>query len=285
VTATIHGTELDRYVADVADHLGAVPESERAELLDDLRDHLAEVAAEDDGSLVARLGPPAAYAADLLASAGLVPDGIGPGLLERASALWDALRHSAPVRETVRFLPELRPAWWIVRAVAVVFAVNVLLVTDYERVWPWPEAGPVNRGFVLVPLVLAIAASVAVGRRTVAGHGRGAMAVVNVVILGLAWLAFVDMHSAGVDRPTTIVDTRPGFNTQGGQPVTNIYPYDATGQPLHGLRLFDQDGQPIDVRDQATSEGLVPVDTIGYPYDLRQPDGTPVPPPVVTAGG
>src|ERR687889_155753 len=44
----------------------------RDELLEDLPEHLAEVAADDVGSLADRLGPPSVYAAELLASAGFV---------------------------------------------------------------------------------------------------------------------------------------------------------------------------------------------------------------------
>ena len=69
---------LDRYLAGVREALADLPEDVRDELLEDLPAHFAEVLAEHDGSLDDRLGPPAAYAADLRAAAGLGADA-GPG--------------------------------------------------------------------------------------------------------------------------------------------------------------------------------------------------------------
>ena len=66
-TATI--SDADRYLKEVAPHLAALPPDERADLLEDLALHLQEVAAEPGPPLEERLGPPAAYAAELLATA------------------------------------------------------------------------------------------------------------------------------------------------------------------------------------------------------------------------
>ncbi|MBB5788296.1 HAAS signaling domain-containing protein [Jiangella mangrovi] len=64
------------YVAAVRDELGDLPPDELAEITEDVRDHLDHVAAEygDDvtvGTLIDRLGAPAAYAAELRSAAGL----------------------------------------------------------------------------------------------------------------------------------------------------------------------------------------------------------------------
>src|SRR5688500_59282 len=71
--------EITRYVAAVRAALADLPPHERDELLEDLPEHLAEVVAEDDGSLRDRLGPPESYAAELRASAGLNPGPAGAG--------------------------------------------------------------------------------------------------------------------------------------------------------------------------------------------------------------
>ncbi|PSL03198.1 hypothetical protein CLV30_108110 [Haloactinopolyspora alba] len=64
------------YVAAVRDELGDLPPEEAAEIVEDVREHLDQVAAEYDGAvthaeLVDRLGAPAEYAAELRSSAGL----------------------------------------------------------------------------------------------------------------------------------------------------------------------------------------------------------------------
>ena len=64
--------EITAYVEAVRAALSGLPDAIRDELLEDLPEHLAEVAADDVGSLTDRLGPPSVYAAELLASAGFV---------------------------------------------------------------------------------------------------------------------------------------------------------------------------------------------------------------------
>lgn len=87
-TATTDATlDAERYLRDVAPHLGGLPEQEKAELLDDLAQHLREIAAENGPPLRERLGPPGDYAAELVASAGVAADGVtGPRPLARLTA-------------------------------------------------------------------------------------------------------------------------------------------------------------------------------------------------------
>jgi hypothetical protein len=159
MTATIADTEIDRYVAEVAAHLGALPEAERADLLDDLREHLAEVAAEGEGPLATRLGPPADYAAELLASAGLGarPAGPGPSTAQRLADGWHALRRHRFVLNVRAFLPELRPGWWVLRALLATFAFAVGIAGERDRVWPLPDALDLALvGLVLAPVALVV---------------------------------------------------------------------------------------------------------------------------------
>src|SRR4051794_26361568 len=65
--------EVDAYCAAVRDALHDLPDDAREELLDDLADHLNEVFAESEGSLLERLGEPVAYADELRVAAGLEP--------------------------------------------------------------------------------------------------------------------------------------------------------------------------------------------------------------------
>ena len=101
-----------------------LPAAARDDLLDDLAEHLAEVAAEGDGPLADRLGPPAAYAAELRAAAGLAPPGAAADTLirrwKRRLAVLD--RRSGPVLGYERssdFVRQLAPAWWVLRGYAV----------------------------------------------------------------------------------------------------------------------------------------------------------------------
>jgi len=85
----VTGSEQDdvaRYVAAVRAALTDLSEAARADLVDDLEDHLREVLAETGGSPVERFGPPDRYAA--------------------------AARHPAG-QAVLAFLPSLRPGWWV----------------------------------------------------------------------------------------------------------------------------------------------------------------------------
>src|SRR5260370_7513852 len=63
-----HADDVATYAAIVRAQLADLPATERDALLEDLEQHLAEVAAEGEGSLVDRLGPPEAYAVELRAA-------------------------------------------------------------------------------------------------------------------------------------------------------------------------------------------------------------------------
>jgi HAAS domain-containing protein len=85
MNTTVAGADVRRYIEAVRTHLGYLPAEDRDELLEDLEEHLLEVAAEADGSLEQRLGPAAAYAEELRASAGLAGGAraIDRGIVER----------------------------------------------------------------------------------------------------------------------------------------------------------------------------------------------------------
>ena len=118
--------QVTRYASAVRAAFADLPGPERELLLEDLEDHLAEVAAEAGGPLIDRLGWPEAYAAELRASAGLAAAGparrrgVGPWLRETWGArqlgrLWRAASTHPAGQAVLEFLPELRPAWWVLR--------------------------------------------------------------------------------------------------------------------------------------------------------------------------
>lgn len=68
MTADVHGAAQQEYLAGLRAALADLPDGEVGEILDDVGAHLAELDWDDD--LVARLGPPRAYAAELRTAAG-----------------------------------------------------------------------------------------------------------------------------------------------------------------------------------------------------------------------
>lgn len=263
-------TDVDPYLAAVAAALAGVPEPERQELLDDLAEHLAELAADDDGDLAERLGTPEAYAAELVASAGIeVPEPVAPAAPSLAGRLADATeraRRSPATHAVAAFLPELRPGWWVLRAWAGL-ALLAAVAGEERSIFPVPD--PLGNGFVaLLALAAAVVGSVHLGRR-----GAGPSRVLTAV--GLVGVAVA--LTQGGTRTEYVVDGGygpfPGSLTgPGGEHIANIWPYDGEGNPLEGVLLFDQDGNPISVGDRGTTSGVVipglfPQAQAEYEYD------------------
>lgn len=255
-TGTAQQAEVAEYAAAVRAALADVPAERSEELLDDLEEHLAEVAADDDAPLVFRLGSPEAYAHELRTAAGL-PAGPGDGAAGSGAGLVDRLRSWGPVREVEAFLPELRPAWWVVRAWAAVTAVDVVFVGSTSFPVPTLGLGPV--GFVVT--AAAIAWSVRRGLRArAAGTAPGRSAVLVNAGLGLLTLVAVLglATRGGVASADPVYYEEPAPQTlvhEDGTPITNVLPYSSTGEPLTGVLLYDQDGRPIDDLAGTTADG------------------------------
>ena len=268
----VRQADVREYAAAVRAELSDVPADRSAELLDDLEEHLEEVAADGEESLTSRLGTPAAYARELRAAAGmpagpLSTDEQRPG----AAELVARLRAWGPARHVEDFLPELRPAWWVVRAWAAVTAVDLLFVGGTGFPVPTLGLGPI--GFLVT--AAAIAWSVRLGLRARAQDrlaGRSVVAVnAGLGLLTLVALIGLADRSDVASADPVYYDDQPLPQTlvhEDGTPITNILPYSSTGEPLTGVLLYDQDGRPIDDLADGTLDG-------GWVQDV--PGGAPQP--------
>ncbi len=248
-------TEAERYLREVARHLGGLGTEEQAELLEDLNQHLMEIAAEAGPPLHERLGSPEAYAAELLASAGVTPKRGGRTLVARlrtrASSLGSRIARSAPGREAARLAPVLRPAWWVARGY---LAVSLLAALEGSRSYPGfpiPELFG-SRLLAFAAIVVAIPLSVRLGQRELPRGARLAVVAANGVLLvfglvlldraGLTDVRYVD--TGHLQGPMSGLD---GCLSDGrGRPITNLYAYDSEGRLLDPVLLYDDLGQPID---------------------------------------
>jgi hypothetical protein len=296
VNDTIEGAAEDqvvRYATAVRAAFADLPAPERELLLEDLEDHLAEVADEDDGPLQARLGAPEAYAAELRASAGLPAPGAAAAEQRRSS-----LRESAVARRLQRswraavahpaggaivgFLPELRPAWWVLRGYLAVQAVAVAgspLFAGSGLSFPIPALFE-SQLLGLLATVAAVVASVRWGRREPGGAGRRALTMAGnaaLALFGVALLLQLGADEAAGDsyRPgEEFVYAGPvsGLRTD-GEEITNIFPFDADGRPLRDVYLVDQDGDPVVAThyDNEYVEARIPLDRDGNEVPNRYP--------------
>ncbi|WP_329107406.1 hypothetical protein OG792_03920 [Micromonospora sp. NBC_01699] len=242
--------EITDYVARVRLALADLPPTDRDELLEDLPEHLAEVAAEDAGALVDRLGTPEAYAAELRTAAGLRPADPSPGDRRVATAVHRLRARLRVVDARVGpvigyakasdFLRLLAPAWWVLRGYLVAMFVTVMLTgRGYGLL---PRLGGNDLAAVLL-LGLCVVGSIWLGRRTapLLGWRRHLtnLATVALVLFGL--VGFADIDRRGAQN----VYYTPSYNEDPYSGVQDVYVYDAQGRLVEGVRLFDQDGRPI----------------------------------------
>ncbi|WP_433515551.1 hypothetical protein ACQP2T_08010 [Nonomuraea sp. CA-143628] len=254
----------EQYAQAVRDALADHPE--REELLEDLDDHLAEIAAESDAPLEERLGSPAAYAEELVAAYGGRPEsGRKPRrrAKERIATLHSRLLRQAPYRGFTGFLPELRPGWWVLRGYLV--AMVLLSVAIDPRLVP----GTLTDWVVVAVCVWA---SVWLGRRS-----KGRLAATTAFAVNLAAVLAL---AAGFVAAQPVESSEPVSYAVADAPVIvqnmarsdgfyNIKPYAKDGTPLADVYLYDQDGNPIITRPE--EHGYMVDRSCGEPILNRYP--------------
>ncbi len=289
--------DVAAYAAAVRTALEDLPQGEREAPLEDLEDHLAEVAAESADPLETRLGTPADYAAELRFAYGIGrPDSAVPGIFKRTFSPVRAWFDGSDSFQAVRaFMPELRPGWWVLRGylVAVVLAV---VFRNGNDVRPIPNPFSSHGLLEIVIAVVAIAVSVRIGRGSVpAGRWRRLLAWAPNAFIGLAGLAALGSMGTGYSWASSVGTAVPQelgpYSSAAafpGRVVTNIYPYRADGKPLQDVLLYDQNGQPLNVEAKAfgvTTQFPIAADgkpvLNEYPQKQTGPDGSPVTPPRV----
>lgn len=239
--------DVEAYLAAVRRELADLRPSERDELLADVEASLLDAAEESDAPIAARLGPPADFAAELRAAAGLTTTPRAPipktRLLEMA---WRS-GHTPALKRT---LVDLAPIWWVARGYVVVALLAWLGDADWS-VWVPRVFSSAELGLVL--LGLAIAGSVAHGlwqRRHV--RGGTLMLALNVILAVAAVPIGGDLVERASNRsypePFSVEAPTPPGLTLDGVPVENVYPYSRDGRLMLDVLLYDQFGNPINIR-------------------------------------
>ena len=294
------------YLEEVRGHMDGLDSEEVEELLDDIALGLGELDRESQEDLAVLLGEPAAFAAELMESAGLIPapeGNPGPTLGQYLRRLRRRVRHSVWYREVAGFLPELRPAWWVLRGWVLVTMVLVLAGERITEVLPVPE--PAGNGLLgLVVLAIAVVFSVRRGRAAV-GRKRGRGRRLVEILVGTVSAIWVLAVLASVQSPDPFEGPVDLFEQGLAYPYqflpANLYAYLPDGTELPAVLLYDQEGRPVELPRAHTDpvrgwdyQSLTPVDSRGrqvpniYPRPLevlRPTNGSwtrvTVPPPLV----
>lgn len=248
MTTSTVAPEIHAFAQGVRAALADLPADEVDDLTEGLEADLAESLAED---LRRTLPDPVVYAAELRLAAGLP----GRAATTRSSALSDllagwretkdalsiAIRRQPVLAGALDFAATLRPVWWVLRALIAAWSVAVVVENG-------EEPGLHLVGWVTFVVLAVISVQWGRGRWGFRGL-RGVVLVGNVMaIVAVAALASGGWWGSRPNEQIYVYE-EAGQDLTGvylnGQPVTNIFGYDATGKPLAGVQLFDQDGKPL----------------------------------------
>ncbi|XVX19492.1 hypothetical protein ACQP1U_14435 [Actinomycetota bacterium] len=233
-------TAVADYVRAVRTALGDLPAEEVEDLTLGMEADLVEIEAEGGGDLASRLGTPEAYAAELRSAAGLPAPAAQRSWWVRQRVEWGERWSRSQTRWP--WLEQLRPVWWVLRGLVATLAVTALFGLGI--------LGPA----ILLALFFA-AVSFALGVRSAAlpSWARGLVAAGNVLAAVLA----LPLLLWGLGRVAHVPSYGPEpapYAQQGlamdGNPVTNVYVYDADGKRLSNVRLFDQGGRSLNANQQ-----------------------------------
>ncbi|MEU4558944.1 hypothetical protein AB0F72_11180 [Actinoplanes sp. NPDC023936] len=299
--------EIGGYVEEVRQALGGLPAAARDELLEDLPEHLAEVLAEGGGTLTERLGSPSAYAAELIASAGIDtgvadPASSGGGLRGQMRDLRDragAATRRADVRvgpllgygKASDFLVLLRPAWWVLRGYLAAMALAYMFDGN-QRLGLLPRLGGDDLAAVLL-LAATVAGSIWLGRR-----GEPAARMPRLLLRGgtaalviFAVVGFFELDSASRRDGSMSVDSVDYVSQYSD--VQDVFVYDGNGKLVENAQLYDQWGNPIQFGEpgciDAATGNWSASRSRGYPYcpdqaPFRNGSGVPTPEPSFPQG-
>lgn len=251
MTTTTVPAQIADFARRVRAALSDLPAEEVDELTDGLEADLTESFAED---LRRELPDPAAYADELRTAAGFPrPEPLARRRLSPAAAWTDLVSRVGgnPAGSAVLdFLEAVRPVWWVLRGLV---AAGWLIILSGRGGAPVP--GTAGEWTLTVLLVVA---SVQWSRARSRGTWwRRALVGANLV----AALAFFPLVGEVVSQTVSwdeidAADYSAGSLVLDGEPVTNVFAYDAQGNPIQDVQLFDQDGDPLTVEAPQYSDCL-----------------------------
>lgn len=239
--------EVGAYVALVRTALRDLPVEEVEDLTGGLEADLAELAAESEEPLIARLGEPSAYAAELRVAAGFLPP-VGPTDVGPSESWWHRDRRVlrerwARAQADHPWLEKLRPVWWLVRGAVLTWMLIVV-------------AGG-NAGLVLLTMGAAVSFWAGLRQDGWNGWPRRLVVWANVLAALLFLPSLADSRfGGGYAGSSEAVEVVPSEGVYvGGEQPSGFFVYDGAGQRVEGARIFTDRGEPLTVDPWLSDDG------------------------------
>ncbi|MBI9114689.1 HAAS signaling domain-containing protein [Sanguibacter suaedae] len=271
MSAAVLPDHVSAYASEVRRHLADLPHEHVDDLTDGLEADLTEAVADAAGAegdaaavdLAARFGHPEEYAAELRAAAGLPerrPDEAagrptGGRVRRSVRSMMDDVESAVEEMTNQVWWPwvrdlalALRPVWWVARGWVLFNCVAVVLGLGGG---PVPVVLPADP-FGLLVLVVLVLTSVQLGRGEwrLPARARWVMVVVSAVAAVVLLPMLVAAGSARTDVRIEEIYSQASPDDgvyRDGEPVRNLFVYDADGEPVDGARILDDAGRPVEV--------------------------------------
>lgn len=279
MTNKVQNRLVEKFISEIEEFLQDLGPELREDILREVRENLEARAEDESGEL--SLPNSLEYANDLRQAAGLEPVAPQKRVLRDFVAGVQERLAASPVATAVRnFLRPFKPLFWVAIGISSYGLLERYIIGD--------------DGYLGVPSTLeqwllwvaVILFAVWVGAANFGPLLRRIRAVALVVAFVPMAITFHGLSENTIQLSDELVNGNPASRTTGliynGQPVTNIFPYDAEGNLLRDVRFVDDQGRPLNSSvEQLVTPVVVELEdgnlvTSGYLRPSRGIDGAEV---------
>lgn len=270
-TLTTVDEQIRAFAAAVRAELSDLPVEDVDDLVEGLVGDLTDQAADSDDAF--RLGDPAEYARELRTAAGL-PERAAEQkrmpLRQRVSAAYAQARRSSAGEAFAGFLAAIRPAWWVLRGVALYGIIGNMLSLGPRTLSGKHSFESMLLAWILLMAIVFISIQWGRGVWVPKAMKRAlniVLSIIAVIVIPLGWASLTQPQ-----HPVYVETFRPGGLQLDGIQISNLFVYDAEGTLIDGAQIFTSRGTPVNLYGEESADA-----TDASPWGGWSDDGLVVP--------
>jgi hypothetical protein len=242
MTSKVQNRLVEKFISEVDSYLQDLNQSLRDDILREVRENL-EARAEDNETELT-LPSSLEYANELRQAAGLEPVALQKAPLRSfLSQIQIRFRTNRLVLVVAKVLAPLKPLFWLAMAISTFGFIQLLVLGDVSY---FGVPSNLEQSLLWIAIVLAALWFGAAKFDPVMKRIRTVGLLVTFIPMAIMFYGITEDAVKTVDE---LVNGNPALRTTGliydGQPVTNIFPYDAEGNLIENVRLVDDMGRPL----------------------------------------